>query len=282
MKKVKLYLSYAGHCFANENHAISGGRKMKIKFHALWGLIQHPEKGWILYDTGYTQRFYDSTRKFPNKIYALSTKVIITPQEEIKAQLLGNGIGPNDIKHIIVSHFHADHIGGLSDFPNATFYMSKKALQQALNIPKSIAFSKGVLKDLIPKDIEKRAYIIEDKCLKISDDNFDYKYDLFGDKSIYVYHLPGHAAGQIGIFLETSNRKYFLIADSCWNKKSYEENLLPNPIVRLFFHSWKAYKQTLNRLHLFHLKYPEVIIVPTHCEQTTVNLVQNEFNINVL
>ena len=49
MKKTKLYLNHAGFCVAKENESIRGGRKLKIKFHALWGLIEHPEHGYILY-----------------------------------------------------------------------------------------------------------------------------------------------------------------------------------------------------------------------------------------
>ncbi len=282
MKEVKLYLNYAGHCIANENHVIQGGRKMKIKFQALWGLIQHPEKGWILYDTGYTEKFYEATKKYPNKIYALATKVIITPEEEVISQLHNYGIKPEDIKHVIITHFHADHVAGLKDFPQATFYASRKALTQALTISKTIAFSKGILKDLLPKDLEERTYIIDEKSPKLLDNCFGYKYDLFGDNAIYVYDLPGHAAGQIGIILQTAKQKYFLVADACWTKKAYEDYILPSPLVKLFFHSWKDYKQTLSKLHHFHNKYPEIRIVPTHCEKSTTPLIQQQFNMYAL
>lgn len=282
MKKTKLYLNYAGYCWANENEAIKGGRRLKVKFHALWGIIQHPEKGWILYDTGYTSRFFDETRRFPNKIYALATKVILTPEEEIKAQLIANGISPDEIKHVIITHFHADHIAGLKDFPNATFYTSQKALEHTLKLPRSLAFAKGVLKGLLPADLAERTFIIDKNCTKVSDTHFGYKYDLFGDESIYIYELPGHAAGQIGIRIETINNKYFLIADACWFKKSFEEYVLPSQIVRLFFHSWKEFKQTLKKLQQFHIDNQDVIIVPTHCTETTSPLVQNQINFDVL
>ena len=47
------------------------------------------------------------------------TKVVIEDHQELKNQLQSFGIKTNDINHIIISHFHADHIGGLQDFPNA-------------------------------------------------------------------------------------------------------------------------------------------------------------------
>jgi len=282
MKKTKLHLNYAGHCLAHENDTIQGGRKLKIKFNALWGLIQHPEKGWVLVDTGYTERFYDATKRFPNKFYALTTKVFITPEEEVKSQLLQHGILPTDIKHLIITHFHGDHISGLKDFPNATIYTSRRGLTHTLKLPKFIAFSKAVLKDFLPNDLEKRAVFIEETCSKVEDEHFGHKFDLFGDSSIYIYDLPGHAAGQLGVMVDAVNKKYFFISDACWMKKSYEEYILPNPMVQIFFDSWKVYKQTLKRLHDFHHANPEVVLLPTHCSETTDPLVNNKITFDVL
>ena len=81
MQAIKLYLNYAGHCFASAKHVVKGDEDEMIKFHALFALLHHPEKGWILFDTGYTSRFYESTKRYPNKIYANETKVVVTDTE---------------------------------------------------------------------------------------------------------------------------------------------------------------------------------------------------------
>lgn len=274
MKKIKLHLNYAGYCWAKENDAIKGGRKQEIKFHALWGLIKHPDKGYILYDTGYTDRFYHATKKFPNKIYGLITKVEVKKEDEIVNQLVAQGISPLEIKHIIITHFHADHVGGLKDFEQAQIYTSRKAYEHTVKLKNSLAFTKGVLKDLIPKNLSNRIIFVENFGKKINDETFGHKYDLFSDNSIHIYNLPGHAAGQIGVFLETEKKSYFLIADACWLKKSYVDYVLPNPIVKLFFHSWKDFKDSLWKIHTFHKENSSVIIVPTHCSETTDLLIQ--------
>lgn len=138
----KLYLNYAGYCLAKANHAVKGEIQRDIQFKALYGLIEHPVIGWILFDSGYTRRFYDATSNWPNKIYALATKVNVEEQDEIKYQLQKAGISPNEVNHIIISHFHADHIGGLRDFPNAKFYCSRSAWQQVLNISDFLHFQR--------------------------------------------------------------------------------------------------------------------------------------------
>jgi len=282
MKKVKLYLNYAGHCLAKESEAIQGGRGQKIKFHALWGLIEHPEKGWILYDTGYTERFYEATRSYPSKIYAQLVKTTIEEKDTVKAQLEAHGISALDIRHVIITHFHADHVGGLLDFPNAQFYASRKALEYTLSLSTMFAFSKGVLKELLPTDLSERTILVDEVCPKTSHPILGEMYDLFEDESLYLVPLPGHAAGQMGVLLETQQCPYFLIADACWLKKSYEEMVFPNPIVKLFFHSWSDFKASLQKIHRYHQAHPEACVVPTHCAETTAPLVQAKIDLDVL
>lgn len=280
--KIKLALNYSGYCFAKAKHVVRGDKDKHIKFYALFGLLKHPLRGWILFDTGYTTRFYEATKTYPHKIYADATPVVISEEREIKTQLKLIGLKASDIKHIIISHFHADHIGGLKDFDNATFYCSKSAYKQQKEISNFFAFSKGILKALIPDDIGERVSFFEEFAAKKEDDIFGVKYDLFHDGSILVYPLPGHAAGQIGIEIETQKSKYFLVADSCWDKRAFKAAKLPNSIVRFFFHSWKDYKDSIEKISKYHQKYPEAIIVPTHCSKTTQALVSEKMNINVL
>jgi glyoxylase-like metal-dependent hydrolase (beta-lactamase superfamily II) len=282
MQTVDLHLSVSGFCYAKENHSIRNGKKENIKFHALWGIIKHPCKGLILFDTGYTDRFYIETNRFPNTIYANLTKVEINKEDEVKAQLEKNGINPLEIKHIIISHFHADHIGGLCDFPNATFYCSQDALKQFLKIPTSIAFTKGILKNLVPIDFHDRIQIIEEISKSNTHPIFNQTFDLFSDQSIGIVSLPGHAAGQIGILLRTSKRNYFLVADAVWNREAFINDRLPNSIVRLFFHSWKDYKKSILKIKKFSYANPDAAIIPSHCWASYEKLISTKINWDVL
>lgn len=268
MKTVKLYLNYAGFCYAKGSHAVAGDPSAEIKFHALFGLIKHPEKGWVLFDTGYTNRFYSSTKKFPEKIYALLTKVQIEDQDSVAEQLKRAGIAPAEIKHILISHFHADHIAGMKDFPNATFYCTKAAWKQVVKIPNRLGFTKGILKNLIPQDLETRLVFIEDEATQLHDEAFGPIWDIFNDNSIHAFDLPGHAAGQYGILARTDQRKYFLVSDACWDIRAITDNALPSPIVRLFFDSWKDYKTSIVKIRKFKALNPEVELIPTHCNKT--------------
>ncbi len=282
MKEVKLFLFNAGYCMAKASHAVKGDVSSDIQFGALYGIIEHPVIGWILFDTGYANRFFDASRYYPNKFYALTTKVTIYEDDEVRNKIKMFGLECADIKHIFISHFHADHVCGLKDFTNATIYCSKQAYNHAMNINGWLAFSKGILKDLLPLDLKNRVQFVEDMSKCQDDIFFGSRYDLFQDNSLIAYPLPGHAVGQMGILLKTNQKKYFLVADACWDLRAYKSLQLPSQIVRLFFDSWHDYKSTLIKLKQFHEENPDVEIVPTHCSKTTQKLMHPNRNLNEL
>jgi len=260
--KVSLSIRSSGHCLAYANHVVKGDPRKKIRFEATWAIIEHPSEGIILFDTGYTSRFHKATKKFPNSIYAKLTKVEVANEQEAK-----NQINPDLVKHIIISHLHADHVGGILDFPNAIYWTSDECLKEFQNLPKWKGFSKGLLHDLFPNNWGnnckkfKSFNTIEHVILGIG-------YDIFGDNSIVMFPLPGHAAGQHGALIQTNNGPVFLVADAFWDIRAITNNLGPNPIVRLFFDDWKAYNETLKRLQAFHESNPEIPLLASHCPKT--------------
>jgi|GEM_PF-3960431 hypothetical protein len=149
---VKLTLLSAGYCNGQENHTLRNGRRVSRRYPALFALLQHPTEGYILFDTGYARRFYDVTRYFPNRLYNLITPVTITEEETAVSKLSALGIQPQQIRYVIVSHFHADHVAGTKDFPNARFICSETACIFARNTRGLRALSAAYIPELLPDD----------------------------------------------------------------------------------------------------------------------------------
>ena len=275
MTPVSFQLQKAGYCTAHEWIALKGGSRKELVFPATYGLIHHPREGWMLFDTGYSRRFYAETATFPNKIYAWMTPVTVKEEEEAVAQVQRQGIDPGEIRHILISHFHGDHVGGLKDFPQAKMVCSQAAYEEAISLKGFQAVKKGVLPGLLPADLSERLMLIESSPFpKLIDPDLGEMVDLFGDASILIPMLPGHARGQIGALLNTDQGKVFLVADSCWLKQTYETGHLPSSMVKLFFDSWTEYKESLSRLRAYIVRNPETIIIPCHCEETRKRLMQ--------
>jgi glyoxylase-like metal-dependent hydrolase (beta-lactamase superfamily II) len=207
---------------------------------------------------------------------------VVTEDDEVKSQLQKFGLTPADIRHIIITHFHADHIGGLKDFDQAIIHCSKTAYEEVTNTNLFWGFTRGILKSLIPDDLDQRVRFIEESGSPVTDDIFGTTYDLFHDNSLLIYPVPGHATGQLALLLKTEKQYYFLIADACWLRQSYQDLVLPNPIVKILFNSWKDFTSSLHKIHLFYKANPHIVIVPTHCFETTSKLVSQNHPAHVL
>ena len=101
-------------------------------------------------------------------------------------------VNPNEVSHVILSHLHADHVGGLKDFPNANCWASKKCLDQFIKTPKWRGFAKGLLHELFPEKWIENCKTFE-SCKSKTHEILGKGYDLFSDNSIVMYSLPGHA-----------------------------------------------------------------------------------------
>tara|TARA_B100000767_G_scaffold7800_1_gene7736 strand:- start:2364 stop:3191 length:828 start_codon:yes stop_codon:yes gene_type:complete len=275
MTKVKFKLESAGYCEAKQSYVLKGTSGKTIKFYATYGHIEHPIYGHILFDSGYTRRFYEVTKKLPFKLYAKLTKVFVTEKEEAINMLKKKGIDSHEIKFIIISHFHADHIGGLKDFPKAKFICSEDAYNDIRNKKGVLALKKGFIPALMPKDFQARTQLLcfKNKTKKI--EGLGKVIDIFEDGSILICQLDGHAKGQIGAIIN-AEKKIFLISDAAWLKENYANLHLPSHSVRLFFDSWRDFKNSLNRVHKYSKAYPETVIIPCHCEQTYLKLKNTE------
>jgi glyoxylase-like metal-dependent hydrolase (beta-lactamase superfamily II) len=280
MNAVKVSIFTAGYCSCPEHIAIQGGRWRNILFPAMFALLEHPRFGAMLFDTGYSQRFFDETRRFPNLLYRMLTPVTLREEQLAVNQLAALNIQAADITRIFISHFHADHVAALGDFPRARYVYLPQAFDSVRNLRGLGALSRAHLPGLIPGDFTERADPVNISVLRPLPPEFapfTRGFDLLGDESLLAVELPGHAAGQMGLFVrDESGAATFFVADAAWLKRSIVENRPPHRLADFLYPDPIAYRSTLTDLHHFQENRPDVRVIPSHCEATLAQVVYSD------
>ncbi|HEY1048853.1 MAG TPA: MBL fold metallo-hydrolase [Prosthecobacter sp.] len=270
---VKFDLLRVGSCQHAECAALRGGGLRAIDFPALVGLIEHPQRGIMLYDTGYSPHFFEATRRFPECLYRVVTPVQLPPEEQLLAQLEERGIEAKDIETIFISHFHADHVAGLRDFPNTRFIATAAERQKVEKKGRIGRLRRAYLRDLLPPDLDTRLTLAEGTPtvpLPTSWQPFTTAHDLLGDASMLGIDLPGHAASQLGVAFRSAHEgdPLFLIGDAAWKIEGLKQNRPPSRLAYSLFDNGKVYDATFAKLHALHLGAAPPRMIPSHCAST--------------
>ncbi|NJM07574.1 MBL fold metallo-hydrolase [Candidatus Gracilibacteria bacterium] len=171
----------------------------------------------------------------------------------------------------MISHFHADHVAGLRDFPAARLVASEAGYVAVASLKGVNALRRGFIPALLPPDFAARAQLIADfKGLELP--GLGPSYDLFGDGTLLLVELPGHARGQIGLLAATERGTIFFVADGAWLRRAIVEQRPPHPITHRLVDDVAAMHTTLAGLSQFTHACPDVIIVPSHCPEALAEL----------
>lgn len=251
---------------------MQGGKWRTVRFPAICALLEHPTHGNIVFDTGYAPRSLEVTKTFPFQVYGKMTPTFIESHQSLAFQLKAQkNIDASEVETVILSHFHADHLGGAKDFSTAQFLYLDRAYQDVRGKTGIAALKKAYIPDLLPDDFEKRSAPFSWKNL-ISLPQlapFNQGIDLFGDGTLFAILLEGHAKGQIGIYFEADELgEVLLCADACFSSQAYRENRPPKVLTNYFLSDApQMYLETLNKLHQLYKNRPEIHILPSHCNE---------------
>lgn len=265
-----------GHCRHPQAMTMRGGSYRPVVFPALAMLLTHPVEGPILFDTGYDPAFFAATRPFPERLYRWLTPVTLGPGEDLASQLGAAGIDPGDVRHLILSHFHADHMAGTRRFPNATIHCARAGYDTACGGSRVGTLARGVLRALIPTDFAGRAQFFEDApAVALPSDllPFDTGADLLGDGSLLAVELPGHCPGHWGLLVrERAAGLHFLVADAAWSSEAIRRDMPPPAITGSFLGDARLGRRTLSLLHALRERNPDITLTPSHCAERAAAL----------
>lgn len=264
-QSVNMRLFSTGYIEARRFVAERGATREKIRIHASIALIEHPTQGPILFDCGYSPAFLKATQKLPYRFYRWATKVNTRPEWSPVKWVERCGYGADEIRLVLISHFHGDHLCGLNEFPNAEFVTLDRTWGEARDRKGFAALKRAILPDLIPENFCDRVHTIKDMNGP-GVGPFLSSHDLFRDGSIRLFDLSGHAAGQMGALLNCVHGELnFLVADAFWTTPEISRRLKPTLAYRLVADDYRAALSTRDRLFEVRDEHPDIQLISTHC-----------------
>jgi len=185
-------------------HAVLNTETFKYTIPVPAILVEHDQNGLVLMDAGIE----------PNHFAADAVhRLVYREENRIDHQLEKIGYRAEDVKHIIMSHWHRDHHNQLFLFPKATVYIREaelKGLQEShdLGFPPGEVEAFARFQRECPKAKIKLLPDVE-SC------------DIFGDGSIQTINSKGHTPGHQSFLLRLEKAGTWLFAMDAIHDESF-------------------------------------------------------------
>jgi glyoxylase-like metal-dependent hydrolase (beta-lactamase superfamily II) len=184
------------------------------------------------------------------RFYMADTGIHMDPKHCAVRQVENFGWQPGKVQHIIMTHLHFDHAGGLPDFPHAWVHVYQReyaSLRKPRGLVERMAYNKQDF-------LHGPRWIFHDEMNSKWYDFDAIRLDFLPE--IYLVPLPGHTRGHCGVAVRDGDGWLFQAADSLPTNAQFD--LLPKWIYKPVIGAHVA------RLKAFGESHPEVRIIAGH------------------
>jgi N-acyl homoserine lactone hydrolase len=172
-------------------------------------LIEHP-KGRVLFDAG----LHPDVQHDPVGRLGVVANVFpaeFHPGEEVGGRLAALGVGVDRVEHVILSHLHFDHAGGLATIPNARVVVQRRDWEAGHDADRAAALYFAAQDFDHGHDVQV----------------VDGEHDVFGDGRIVCLPTHGHTPGHQSLRVRLDGGDVILTADACYLHRTLETDHLP-------------------------------------------------------
>ena len=169
-------------------------------------------EGYVMIDTGMNPQVIDDPVPCWGEWLAQDVPVHMTTENDFRTVFEKMGVKLDDIKYIINTHMHHDHLGGNRFFPNATHIVQKEEYRFAI-CPDDGFSARYTLHSDLPEQLNWK--LIEGECEVLP--------------GIVLIPTPGHSPGHQSILLKdvpgVGNLVY--CGDAVYMKENWEKEIGP-------------------------------------------------------
>jgi N-acyl homoserine lactone hydrolase len=222
-------------------------------------LIEHPE-GLIVVDTGETSRVADPGYFTPWQPYfRLALREWVAPEQEIGPQLRALGFAPEDVRWVVLTHFHTDHAGGLPHFASSEIVTSRADHRYSQGL---LGKARGFLPQHWPQGFSPTLVDFSDEPFG----PFEASTTLTTAGDVHLVPTPGHTPGHLSVAIDGGEKALFIAGDASYTEAlmlaGTPDGVSPDP---------GRARQTLARIRQLTAERPTVYL-PTHDPEATTRL----------
>lgn len=186
-------------------------------------LLVDTDKGAVLVDTGLGLHDYSDPSAMV-RFFRADFGIENDPENTALRQVMHLGYSPDSITHIIMTHLHFDHAGGIPDFPQAKVHVHQRELQAMLHPSSLIELAYD------------RADFLHDPSWITYDEPDTTWLDFDAIRlpfcpEMYLIPLFGHTKGHCGVAIRSGSGWVFNCADALPTNAQFD--LLPQWLSRM-------------------------------------------------
>jgi len=173
-------------------------------------LIEHPQ-GLVLIDTGLHPQLATTTDRLRKLAALFQVHLAGGGSDSVGAVIRARGFDPSQVEHVVLTHLHFDHTGGLLELPNARVVVQAREWAELNN----------------DRLLELGAYNRDDVDLGHQRLEIDGDHDVFGDGAVTCLLTDGHTAGHQSVRVRTEDGTFVICGDCCYLRRSLMHEHLP-------------------------------------------------------
>jgi glyoxylase-like metal-dependent hydrolase (beta-lactamase superfamily II) len=156
-----------------------------------------------------------------------------------------------------MTHMHVDHASGISEFPDATFVVSRAEWKAAA--------TQGRMHGYVTRQFD---HAFDYRLLDFdgADDRgpasfsgFARSFDLFGDGSVRAVYTPGHTLGHLSVVVRTARGEVLVAGDAIYLRRNLDDTHLPHRSE-----DDHLYSRSLREIRQYVRETPEALVIPGH------------------
>lgn len=218
-------------------------------------VIERPE-GLTLIDAGWSRRTCAWPDEEIGTVARMGLGLHVKPEDAIASQLISLGYAPGDVRHVIATHLHRDHVGGVADLPSATVHFAEREWSAAKEAPAWRGFDLASLsgRELRHHELDGPPEL-----------GFSSSKDVFGDGTVLLLDARGHTRGSTAVAVKLDEGWMIHSGDAAMFAEDYRmgDEVAPSLYMRAM--SWDIGHQRATWHHLRDAEAQHAArVVPSH------------------